>query len=346
MSASGGHRVLTVWEGVHRFGSISRRLGVHVLTESTKRLRDPLAFGLLAAAALYLIAMLALLFKDEFGFDFADRAFYLQNAFTDPVWVLVILAAVALVSMGGERTPLARTVTLVALALLALMLVLGIVTWLVGYGGEDYELTGKITGTLLSIARLLLLAVAAFLTFHLFRSMPAPTRQRQSQQHQQWGPHGGQGGQGGPQYGQHGQVHGGGGAGAGGPAGGAAWGPPQGAYAGPAGQHGQPGQHGGYGPGGEQAPWGQQPQQPQHSPQQSPQQEQAAWGRPVGEPTQEPAAWGQPPAQQSGWADPDATVVHSDPQLGADAPAAEPAADPDQQAQEDDQRPGWWAPGS
>ena len=361
-----------------------------MLTESTKKLRDPLALALLAATALYLLATLALLFKEDLG-DFTDRAFFLQDEFTNPVWVLVVLAALALVVWPDRPSPMARTVAIAALALLGLMLVLGVVSWLAGYGADtEFEAVGQITGTLYSLARLLLLAVAAFLAFQVFKSLPAPARQpKQSQQQwgqpgqQQWGQPGQQGQQGpynqpGQQgsYGQQGQwagpAVGAGAAGAAGYAAGGeqpAWGqqdpygaPPvsgqssagyaAGAEQGPWDQQ----QHGayaappasgqssaGYAAGGEQ-PWGQ-PQQDQQQSWGQPQQDQQ-WAPPA-EPAQEQdgsdqatQTWDQQP---SGEIDPHATVVR-DPNA-----AAQDAQDRDggeQPAREDDDRPGWWAPGS
>jgi hypothetical protein len=353
-----------------------------VLTESTKKLRDPIAFALLAAAALYLIAVIAQLLNDDLG-DFADNAFFLQDAFTSPVWVLVILAAVALVASSDRPSPQARSVALAALVLLGLMLALGLITWLVGYGADsDYnqEGIGKILHTLVSLARLLVVAAAAALAYYAFKGLPAPVRKAKSQQ-QQWGQQQGQqaqwGQQGPPnQYGQPGQgqwaAPAAGGAVAGGAvAGGANWGQhdpgqqspsyggeqpsgwgqqQQDPYAAqpPSGQPPQAtggGQHGAYAPpaqeqrsGGDQPTWGQPPQEPQ-----------AAWGQQP----QEPNAW-QPPSStpQSAWdrpshseIDPEATMVHDALPASDDTAGPAPALE-GQPAREDDERPGWWAPGS
>ena len=391
-----------------------------MLTESTKKLRDPLALALLAAAVLYLLATLALLFKDELFGEFADRAFFFQDEFTNPVWVLVVLAALALVASSDRPSPMARTVAMAALAVLGLMLLLGVVSWLAGYGSEDavdfVEGTGKLTWTLYALARLLLLAVAAFLAYHVFKSLPAPARQAQRGQ-QQWGQPGqqqwGQPGQQGP-YGQQGQGQWAGpavGAGAAGAAGYAAgseqpgWGQQDPYAAPPASGQSSAGyaaggeqapwdqQHGayaappasgqssaGYAAGGEQQAWGQpqqdqqqawgQRQQDQQQAWGQPQQDQQAWAQPAseqqeswGQPQQQDQQWAQPAQppqeQQAGWdqatqtwdqqpsgesSDPEATVVR---EPNASAESGEPDAQSGEQpAREDDDRPGWWAPGS
>jgi hypothetical protein len=317
---------------------------------------------------------------------------------------------------------MARTVAMAALAVLGLMLLLGVVSWLAGYGADtEFEAVGQITGTLYALARLLLLAAAAFFAYQVFKSLPAPARQAQRGQ-QQWGQPGqqqwGQPGQQGP-YGQQGQGQWAGpavGAGAAGAAGYAAgseqpgWGQ-QDPYAAPP-ASGQ--SSAGYAAGGEQAPWDQQhgayaappasgqssagyaaggEQQAWGQPQQDqqawgqPQQDQQAWGQPQqdqqawGQPQQDQQAWGEPapgqqeawgqpqqqqdqqwaqPAQeqQAGWdqatqtwdqqpsgeADPDATVVR-EPNAATDS-GAQDAQSGEQPAREDDDRPGWWAPGS
>jgi hypothetical protein len=354
-----------------------------VLTESTKKLRDPIAFALLAATALYLIAAFAQLLNDELG-DFSERAFLLQDAFTSPVWVLVVLAAVALVASSDRPSPKARTVALAALVILGLMLALGLITWFVGYAADrNYtdEGIGKILHTLVSVARLLVIAAAAALAYVLYKALPAPVRQPKPQLQQQWGQSPGQqaqwGQQGQPnQYGQgQGQwaAPAAGGAVAGGAvAGGAGWGQqdpgqqPHGYGGGeqqsgwgqqrdpyaPHAPSGQPShstggeQHGAYAPpageqqgGHDQPTWGQPPQGPQAAWGQPAQEPQAGWGRQ----SQEPASWDTPSHSQF---DPEATMVHDaqrapEDETGAPQPGAE-----EQPAREDDQRPGWWAPGS
>jgi len=308
-----------------------------VLTQSTKKVRDPLAFGLLAATALYLVASLALLFKSDA--EFTDKAALFSGHFLDPVWGLVVVGAVALVT-AGEASAQARLVTMVALAVLGVQLALGVVTWLVGLGADSGggngfsdlfggEIgVGKVTGSFIALASLAVLAIAALVVAHVLRSLPAPVRQQQQQwgghdpqqqwgqQPQQWGSQSGQqpGQQAGQQHGQWGAP--GAGTAAGGVAGATAWGQPEQQ------QWGQP----------EQQQWGQPEQQDDVPPT-------AEAGQPWGQP-QQPAA--DPEATQYYGSAPEPTTE------GTAAPEAQPSRSSDTGTDDrtDDQRPGWWAPGS
>jgi hypothetical protein len=185
-----------------------------VLTESAKKLRDPLALGLLGVTALYLIASMSVLFNGDLG-DFSQRAAGTQHLFVSPVWVIVTVAAALLVAAVAEPTPMARIVVPAALGVQGVMLLLGLITWFAGYGldtggggggnlPEGIEVpqvaaielafggvqgAGKIVGTFLMLAYIGLLAIGAYLTFTLFQGLPAPVRQHQQQQwgQQQWG---------------------------------------------------------------------------------------------------------------------------------------------------------------
>jgi hypothetical protein len=321
-----------------------------VLTESTKKLRDPVAFALLAAVALYLIAVIAQLLNDDLG-DFANRAFSLQDAFTSPVWVLVVLAAVALVASSDRPSPQARNVAMAALVLLGLMLALGLITWLVGYAADsDYndEGFGKILHTIVSLARLLVVAAAAALAYYAYKALPAPVRQPKPQQQQQWGQQQGQQAQWGQQgqqgqqaqQGQYGQPGQGqwaapavGGAVAGGaPGGGAGWGQQEPGQQSPS--YGGGEQPSGWGqqqdPYAAQPPSGQPPQSTggeQHGAYAPPSQEQRhggdqpTWGHPPQEPQ---AAWGQQPQEPSAWQPPSPS-----PQSEWDRPATHSELDPE-----------------
>ena len=90
-----------------------------MVTDATKKLREPVAYILLAFAGLVALASLFRLFV---GSDFTSSAGVVQGTLTPPgLTALVLLAAlagsVALVTEFGERTPNARTVTLGALAI-------------------------------------------------------------------------------------------------------------------------------------------------------------------------------------------------------------------------------------
>jgi hypothetical protein len=171
--------------------TISLESTVH--TESFKKLREPLAYALLAATAIYVVTYIVQLLKSRDGIAFSDRSFALQDALTNPVWALVVLAAVALVVVDRPSAH-ARTIAMVALGLLGLMLLVGLVSWLASYGSDFNEIenfTGKTAHTFLSLARLLVLGAAAALAYTLWKALPAPQRQPQQFQ-QQWGQQPGQ----------------------------------------------------------------------------------------------------------------------------------------------------------
>lgn len=279
-----------------------------MLPESAKKLREPIAALLLGAAALYLIVRFAQLFKDN-G-TFTERALLLQQSFVDPVWIVVVVLAGLLVTTTGERTPRARVIVLVALAILGVMALLAIITWLAGLSSDlEFGLggNGKIAGSFLLFASLAVIAAALLLLYSLFRSLPAPVRQRAPQQWggqpQQWG------GQQPPQWG----------------------GQPPAPTATP-----QPGAGGSWTSPGVQPSGPPPPSQPappaqtwgQPAPAQQP-----SWGQP-GPPQPHQSPPGQPPSQPGG-----ATAAPG----GNGHPEPPPAP---RREDEDDSRPGWWHPGS
>jgi hypothetical protein len=292
-----------------------------VLTESAKKLRDPLALGLLGATALYLIAVLSVLFNGDLAGKFANRAAMVQGDFVNPVFVIITVAAVLLVAAVGEPSPMARTVVPAALGVQAFMLLFGVITWFAGYGvdlpdnanavldlGGFAGITGagKIVGTFAMLSYLGILGIGAFLTFTIFQGLPAPVRPQQQQQ--QWGQPQQQQQWGGQQ--QWGAAAGGATAGASGAAASdQGWGQPtsgesSSGYA-AGGEAGQPPSSGesssGYAAGGDAGQPAPQPQQ---------------WGQPAADPTQQ---WGQPQPE---------TPQQGEPQEG------------------EDDRPGWWSPSS
>lgn len=305
-----------------------------MLTDSLKKVRHLVAFVLLGATALYLLAVLFLMFKSSvYGSDisFGIRSALVQGEFVSPVWVLVLVLAVALATAYGGPSTHARIVVLVALGLLAFMALLGLITWLAGlgadtgyggaagFGGEP--LAGKATGSLFMLAKLALVAAGAFYAYTALRALPpaerkpagAPTGQwsgppatwdqGQGQPSAPWGAPPGQ-----PQAQRPGQTWGA--PSAPGPEGGATtWGAP------PA-PGGQPG-------GGTQQSW-----------QPPPAGQQPSWGTPGSTPA--------PPPQQQ--------PLHP-PAPPAASPAPEPPSEPPSggasaRSEQDDPPPGWWAPGS
>ncbi|CAN5585231.1 hypothetical protein BH18ACT8_BH18ACT8_04370 [soil metagenome] len=156
-----------------------------MLPESAKRLREPVATLLLGATVVHLIVYFLLLFKD--AGSFADRALLSQDVFVDPTWVLVLVAAVLLVTSAGQPTSRARLIVLIVLGLLGVMALLGIITWLAGLGA-DLELSafgrGKIAGSFIIIAGLAVIVAVAWWTSLLYVGLPKPVRQ---QPQQLWG---------------------------------------------------------------------------------------------------------------------------------------------------------------
>jgi hypothetical protein len=308
-----------------------------VLNESAKKLRDPLALGLLGVTALYLLASLSVLFNGDLG-EFSTRAVLTQGNFVNPVMVIITVAAAMLVGSADDPTPMARIVVPGALGLQGLMVLFGVITWFAGYGvdtgGPAASMgqlatalvgfggmagAGKVVGTILMLGFLGFLGIGAFLTYTIYQGLPAPVRPQQQQQQwggQQWGGQpqqqqwGGQqwGGQPQPQDQQWGGQQWGaaaGGAAAGGAAAGG-WGQPTSGesstgYA-AGGEAGQPmptsGESStGYAAGGDPG--------------------QQQWGQPQADPTQQ---WGQP------------------------QPETQQQGEPPAEGEED--RPGWWSPSS
>lgn len=306
-----------------------------MLPESVKKLREPIAALLLGAAVLYLIVSLTQLFKDD-GSTFSERSFALQNAFVNPVWVLVVLVAAWVVTSDGERSPRARLIVLVALGVLALMALLAVITWLASLGADVNDQVeflfggGKLAKSFLFLAGLLVLVAGLLLLYSLFKSLPAPVRTPKTPQ-QQWG--GGQPQQWSAQPQQQqwsGQPPP--------PASAVSWTtpgagqqpqpttePPQHQSAPPAQSWGQPEPS--------QQSWGQPAPQPPPQPPsgQRPPQPGGATAVPVGEE--------QPPAPPAGG---ESTAVWTTPPQGGQPEAAPEARRED----EDDSRPGWWNPGS
>lgn len=153
-----------------------------VTDATTQKLRDLVAYGLLAVAALYFLSGLSLLFKSEqdSGLSFTGRAGVFGHVFTHPLLVLALFGAVALAVGFGERSKNARVILIAALAIAALSLLFGLITWLSGFGADEfYGLSyggvpgaGKLVGILVGLANLLLLSLAAFFAFTALRALP------------------------------------------------------------------------------------------------------------------------------------------------------------------------------
>jgi hypothetical protein len=179
-----------------------------VVTDATKKLREPVAYILLAFAGLVALASLFRLFV---GSEFTSSAGVVQGTLTPPgLTALVLLAAlagsVALVTEFGERTPNARTVTLAALVITGLNVLLGIITAFAGFG-DTADAGLKIVGFIYALGGLSLYGAVGLFLLKTFQALPAPVRAPKP------GPHGQFAGQGQGQYapqggGQYGAQYG------------------------------------------------------------------------------------------------------------------------------------------
>jgi hypothetical protein len=166
-----------------------------VVTETTKKLREPIAIGLMAVAVLYFVSGISLLFKsrDDIGFDFSGRAALDGHVFADPVVVISLAVAVLLVTSWGEASRDARTIVLAALVIGALCLVFAVVSWVASLSSEQVSAyggvngAGRIVGIFLGLAQISFLALAVTYVATVFQSFPKSVRATQQWDHQQWG---------------------------------------------------------------------------------------------------------------------------------------------------------------
>ncbi|HLR84707.1 MAG TPA: hypothetical protein VK059_07130, partial [Nocardioidaceae bacterium] len=269
-----------------------------MVTESTKKLRELLAFVLLGVVAALVLVSLSLLFKDFGpGFEFSMKSALVQGDLVNPVYVLLLVAAVIMVTHLGEPTAQARVVTIGALALLGVMALLGLLTWISSLSVDDGQATSflagfaglagaeKVAGSFGMIVFLALIGAAIYFCIVTFQALPsgpkmgqqqwggqvppqAPWGAQPQQGHEQWAPQQGAGSWGQPQESPQGQ-----------------WGaqPPQDQWGQP-----QPSQWDGQTSAPQHGSWG----QPQESPQ-------GQWDGQTSPPQQ--PAWGQPQQPESQW---------------------------------------------
>jgi len=193
-----------------------------VVTDATKKLREPVAYILLAFAGLLALASLIRLFVGGAGFTAAAGT--VQGVVTPPsisglVILLVLVGAVWLVN-EDERTPNARTVALAALVIIGVTGLIGLITAFAGFN-ETSTAGMKIVGFIYALGGLALYGAAGLYILKTFQSLPAPVRapkpgqfQQQGQQYGQTAPYGQpgypqQGQQGYGQPGPQGQQYGG-----------------------------------------------------------------------------------------------------------------------------------------
>jgi hypothetical protein len=160
---------------------------IEVVTEATKKIREIVAFGLLGVVAVLVVNYFALLFKSETGplgkETFSTMSALEQGSFVNPVLVGLVVLAVVLVTHLGDVTKAARNITIAALALLGVMVLLGVITWIAALTAKNIDFfvggalgQGKVTGSIVQLAYLTLAGLAGFFTFTVLSALPAPVR--------------------------------------------------------------------------------------------------------------------------------------------------------------------------
>nr|WP_202886680.1 hypothetical protein [Kribbella sandramycini] len=177
--------------------------GALVVTDATKKLREPVAYILLAFAGLFVLAALIRLFVG--GAGFTASAGSVQGTLTPPgipalVLLTALVASVWLVNESGERTQNARTVTLAALAITGVAALLGLITAFAGFA-ETSTAGLKVVAFVWALGGLALYGAAGLYVFKTFQGLPAPVRAPKPGQFAQQGQYGNQYGQQQPQFG-------------------------------------------------------------------------------------------------------------------------------------------------
>ena len=148
-----------------------------VVTDATKKLREPVAYLLLAFVGVYALASLLGLFV---GDEFTSAARVVQGNLAAPgisgiALLLALAGAVFLVTEFGEPTPNARTVTLAALVLVGVLSLILLIAAIAGFSGDGDALP-KVVGFLYDVGGLALYGLVGFLILRTFQAMPAPAK--------------------------------------------------------------------------------------------------------------------------------------------------------------------------
>lgn len=135
-----------------------------MVSEATKRYRELFAWAILAYLLASLLFEFIALFVDR---GFADNSALQYTEFVDPVVSGLLVLAVVLVSHVEAPTANARSVTLIALALVASLMLLGLVTWMAGLASVDVfgSAASKMLGSLEFLLRLALMGAAGWFVF-------------------------------------------------------------------------------------------------------------------------------------------------------------------------------------
>ncbi len=174
-----------MWQAAHQNPHTLKE--IEVVTEATKKIREIVAFGLLGVVAVLVVNYFALLFKSEPGplgkETFSTMSALEQASFVSPVLVGLVVLAVVLVTHLGDVTKAARNITIAALALLGVMVLLGVITWIAALTAKNIDFfvggalgQGKVTGSIVQLAYLTLAGLAGFFTFTVLSALPAPVK--------------------------------------------------------------------------------------------------------------------------------------------------------------------------
>jgi hypothetical protein len=143
-------------------------------SQTTKPLRELIAFVLLGANALFLFAgMIELFFGGWEGSEFGDRSLSNFYSFVGIEQTVLPVLAVLLATHIQPVVGRARLITLVALGEYAFSALFGVITLLAGIFSllADTEFRRTFTGILLMGGAFALLAVAAFVVFRVWRAL-------------------------------------------------------------------------------------------------------------------------------------------------------------------------------
>ena len=147
--------------------------------DAVRRFREPMAWALIVAAGLQIIAGLILLF--------AASSFSLQslievssgNVLTGIVLAGIVVVAVLLVARGEAPSPQARVIAIAGLVVLGFAALFGVIAWLAALGASGETIgvgtAGKLAVFLYGAAKLIVIGAAGYATYAVLQGL-APAR--------------------------------------------------------------------------------------------------------------------------------------------------------------------------
>ncbi|HEX6470161.1 MAG TPA: hypothetical protein VF069_13770 [Streptosporangiaceae bacterium] len=143
--------------------------------DAVQRVREPVAWALIVAAGLQVIAGLISLFTAS---SFSAQAFVevnLGNVLTGVVLAGIVMVAVLLVVRGEAPARQARTITIAGLAVLAVATLFGVVAWLAALGANTEVIGGgsseKFAMFLYGAAKVIVLGSAAYVCYVVLQAL-------------------------------------------------------------------------------------------------------------------------------------------------------------------------------